>query len=94
VKVIKERFVFSSNENQKLNVKAIWDSLIKNKYAMIAVLINFSINIFNGVRSAIGIYYYKYFFNDTNMMVIVGTLSLVPMLIGVFFSSVITKKLV
>ena len=93
VKISKERFILDAQGSEKLDVKLIIEALVKNKYAVINVTLFFGINLFNYIRQTIAIYYYKYYFEDTNMMVLMGMISLLPTMIGVIFSAPITKKI-
>lgn len=93
VKTVKERFVISSENKEKLSVKLIVETLVKNKYAVISITYIFGLNLFNYVRQGIGIYYYKYYFNDANMLVVMGAVSMLPTMVGAFLSSPITKKI-
>jgi sugar (glycoside-pentoside-hexuronide) transporter len=88
---VKERFVYKADNQVKLNFKVVAETLSKNKYAVISLLFVLALNLFNAVRSAVGIYYYKYYFNDEHMMVIVGSLTMLPTMIGVLLSPKITK---
>lgn len=92
-KVTKERFSNVAQIQEKFSLKLIYDTLAKNKYALISLAFVFALNLFNAVRAAVGIYYYKYYFNDENMIVIVGVLTMLPTMIGVFLSPLITKKI-
>ncbi|WP_339315015.1 glycoside-pentoside-hexuronide (GPH):cation symporter [Paenibacillus sp. FSL R10-2734] len=90
---VKERFTLKVESEVKFNFKLVVETLVKNKYAVISLVFVLALNLFNAIRSAVGIYYYKYFFEDANMMVVVGALTMLPTIIGVFLSPVITKKI-
>ena len=93
VKISKERFIIPKEQQQKFSLKLVFKSLGGNKYAVIAIVYIFAINLFSSIRSAVGIYYYKYYFNDENMLVMVGMISMIPTLIGAFAGTAIAKKI-
>jgi sugar (glycoside-pentoside-hexuronide) transporter len=90
---VKERFTYTPDIQSKFSFKEVVNSLLQNKYAVIAISYIFTINLLTATRSAVGIYYYKYYFNDPNMIVTLGMIMIVPMIIGVLISSPITKKI-
>lgn len=92
VKTSKERFVLNEDRSQ-FNMKSVYKTVLKNKYAMISIIYLFAIQVSSATKQAISIYYYKYYFNDANMIVLVGALIILPMIFGVFISRVITRRL-
>ncbi len=92
-KVSKERFTLQNEQQEPLKIKSILNSLSGNKYALITLAYIFALNLTNAVRSTIGIYYYKYYFHDANMLALVGGITIVPTLVGSFLSPVINKRL-
>jgi Na+/melibiose symporter-like transporter len=54
---------------------------------------NFATSMAHGIRSAIMLHYFKYFFHKEGLMVIFGLVSLFPNLIGIALSSKATKLL-
>ena len=92
VKTSKERFVLDENRNQ-LSIKTVFITVLKNKYALISIIYLFAIQVSSATKQAISIYYYKYYFNDANMIVLVGALMILPIIIGVLISRVITQRL-
>ena len=93
VKTMKERFVIKPEDQPKFDIKLVLDSFLKNKYAVITLLYIFALNLTTAIRNAVAIYYYKYYFSDESMMMAVGMMSLPFMLVGVFLSPAVTKKL-
>ncbi|GGH35299.1 MFS transporter [Paenibacillus segetis] len=93
MRVSKERFVVTKENTGKMDIKTSLGLFLKNKYAVIAVVYSFTINLSSAIRSGVGIYYYKYYFNDENMMITMGLIQLLPLIIGVALSSIMTKKL-
>lgn len=93
VKVIKERFILTKEEQADFSFKLVVETLLKNKYALITIVYVLALNLTNAIRAAVGIYYYKYYFNDPNIMVVIGGLSMLPMFLGVFLSTPLTKKI-
>lgn len=58
---VKERFTLKVESEVKFNFKLVVETLVKNKYAVISLVFVLALNLFNAIRSAVGIYYYKYF---------------------------------
>jgi Na+/melibiose symporter and related transporters len=92
IKVSKERFTLQVEKQESLNIKTIFSSIMGSKYILIELAYLFAINLTISVRASIGIYYYKYYFNDENMLVAIGAIALVPTLIGSIICPVIAKK--
>lgn len=94
--VIKERYIVkTSEENDKktVTIKEMFSAIITNKTALIVYISTFCANLANGIRSGVTIYFFKYFFHNEVLMAIVGTLSMVPTLIGLMFSAKLTKRI-
>lgn len=91
-KIAKERFILQNESNESFNIKAAIDNFIKNKYAVITIVYIFALNLTTSIGSTVGIYYYKYYFNDANMLALVGAITIIPTLLGSFLSPLITKK--
>ncbi|MBK1809971.1 MFS transporter [Clostridium sp. YIM B02505] len=91
--ILKERFVIPRDKDAKYSLKQTADSVLKNKTAIIGLVFIFILNLSNGLKSAIMIHYFKYFFNNEGLMVTMGIVGLVPTMLGVMLSGVITKKI-
>lgn len=91
--VLKERFVIPKDKETKTPLKEIFNCILKNKTAIIALVFLFALNLGNGIRSAIMIHYLKYFFHNEGLMVILGVAGLLPTLIGAILSPIVTKKI-
>jgi sugar (glycoside-pentoside-hexuronide) transporter len=92
VKLSKERFMIPKEQLQKFSLKQVFKSLRGNKYAVIAFVYTFVLTLSGSIRSAVGIYYYKYYFNDENMLVLAGMIAMIPMLVGAFVGALFAKK--
>lgn len=89
---LQERYVVqTSKEEKKPSLKEMFIAVFTNKTAIIVYLFVFANNLANGIRSAIMIHYFKYYFHNDGLMVTMGIVGLFPVLIGVMFSSKITK---
>ncbi|GFP74683.1 MFS transporter [Clostridium fungisolvens] len=91
--ILKERFVIPRDKDAKYSLKQIADSVLKNKTAIIGLVFIFILNLSNGLKSAIMIHYFKYFFHNEGLMVTMGIVGLIPTMLGVMLSGVITKKI-
>lgn len=91
---VKERYVAQvmTNEN-KPSLKEMFVTVITNKYALITFIYIFALNLSGGIRSGLTIYFFKYFFHNEGLMVIAGAVGMLPTLIGVAFSSMVTKRI-
>ena len=89
---LKERYVIPKQKQKKYSLREIANSVIKNKTAIIALVFNFAMNLANGLKSAIMIIYFMYYFHNQNLMVTIGIVGLVPTLIGAVISPLVTKK--
>lgn len=92
-KVVKERFVFEIEAGNKSKFKALFHTIIHNKYVVINLILSCYISITGTLKSTVGIYYYKYYFNDANLVVTMGFITIFPMFLGLFLSSSVTKKI-
>ncbi|MFW2499807.1 MFS transporter [Clostridium diolis] len=90
--VLKERYVIPKDKETKTSFKEIADSILKNKTAIITLVFNFALNLANGLKSAVMIIYFMYYFHNQGLMVTIGIVGLIPTLLGAVISSPITKK--
>jgi sugar (glycoside-pentoside-hexuronide) transporter len=81
-KVVKERFTLQNEKQEQFSLKLIVDSLVKNKYALITVTYIFALTLTTSMRSTVGIYYYKYYFNDASLLSLIGGITILPTLLG------------
>lgn len=90
---IKERYVSTrKKEEKKFSVKEMAVAVFTNKAAIIIYVYVLSMNLATGIRNAIALHYYKYFFHNESIMVAMGIVAIVPTFIGVMFSAKITKR--
>lgn len=91
---IKERYVVVPEKNEKgPSLKEMLVAVFTNKTAIIVYLFILGTNLANGIRAGASIYYFKYYFGNEGLLAIVGLVSLVPTMIGVMFSSKITRRI-
>ncbi|MBK1812288.1 MFS transporter [Clostridium sp. YIM B02505] len=91
---VKERYAAQPKKDEKaLSLKEMFSALISNKTALIVYGYILGLNLSNGFKATLSIYYYKYYFNNEGLVAIVGLLSMVPTLIGVALSGPITKRI-
>ncbi|GFZ33125.1 putative glucitol transport protein GutA [Clostridium zeae] len=91
---IKERYTVQSKKDEKsFSLKEMLSALLSNKTALIVYGYILGINLSNGFKSTLSIYYYKYYFHNEGLVAIIGLVSMVPTLIGVAFSGPVTKRI-
>ncbi|MEH7490642.1 MFS transporter [Neobacillus niacini] len=93
VSSLKERYVVQNKKDEKkLSLKEMSKAVFTNKAAVIIYIYVFAMNLAPGIRNAISLHYYKYYFHNENIMAIMGLVAIVPTFIGVTFSAKITKR--
>lgn len=92
---LKERYVVKEDkkDENKLSLKEMIVTVFTNKTALIAYTYIFAINLSNGIRSTATIYYLKYYFHNEGLMVTIGAISILPVMVGVALSKIITKRI-
>jgi sugar (glycoside-pentoside-hexuronide) transporter len=92
VVTLKERYILvRKNGEKKTTFKRMFFVVFTNKTAVIAYVNAFATSLAYGIRSAIMLHYFKYYFHNEGLMVTSGLVSLFPNLIGVALSSKATK---
>jgi GPH family glycoside/pentoside/hexuronide:cation symporter len=66
--------------------------LLKNKYLLLAVLMNFIMCIQYALSSSATIYYAKWIFKNENLLAIMGGIGIVPMIVGYVLTVPMVKK--
>lgn len=91
---IKERYVTQPKKEEKsISLKEMLTALLKNKTALIVYGYSLGINLANGFKATLAIYYYKYYFHNEGLVAIIGLVSMVPTLLGVALSRPVTKRI-
>ncbi|CUH97048.1 putative membrane protein [Propionispora sp. 2/2-37] len=92
--VLKEKYVIPKKpEEQQYGFKEmLMKAVMKNRTAIIALTFIFSLNLANGVRSAVMIHYLKYFFHNEGLIMLVGAVTLLPTLLGAVLSPMVTRR--
>jgi sugar (glycoside-pentoside-hexuronide) transporter len=92
--VLHERYISKPKVGDKgPSVGKMLKAVLTNKTALIVYMFAFAINLSNGLRNGVQIYYFKYYFNNEMLVTISGMVALLPTLIGVIFSSKFTKRI-
>ncbi|MEH7418612.1 glycoside-pentoside-hexuronide (GPH):cation symporter [Neobacillus drentensis] len=93
VSKIKERYMVETKKDEKSpSFKQMFAATFTNKTAVIIYLGGFGAVLSAGVRSAVQIHFFKYFFHNEGLMAIMGIIALVPALIGVALSHIVIKR--
>lgn len=91
---VKERYVVQPKKDEKsLSLKEMLSALLSNKTALIVYGYILGLNLSNGFKSTLAIYYYKYYFHNEGLVAIIGLVGMLPTLVGVAFSGPITKRI-
>lgn len=77
---------------EKISMKEALTKLFKNKYWVLLLVINFSVNISYGLTGASGIYYAKWIYGNDNLVALMGALGLVPTFLGFALITPLVKK--
>ncbi|MEH7490634.1 MFS transporter [Neobacillus niacini] len=90
---LKEKYIDQNSKGKKrLSFKEMNRAIFTNKAAVIVYTYILAINLANGIRSAIMIHYFKYYFNNEGLLVTFGAVGILPTMIGVMLSGPITKR--
>ncbi|RCW76998.1 MFS transporter [Saliterribacillus persicus] len=93
VRTLKERYVIKPKvEEKNASTKEMFRAVFTDKNAVVVYIYVLAISLATGIRSAIMIHYFKYFFNNESLVVIFGVTSLIPTIIGVMISGKIIKR--
>jgi len=89
---LKERYIVEKNKDEKApSFKQMFVAVFTNRTAVIVYVYGFATSLGNGIRAAVSLHYFKYFFHNEGLMAITGIIALVPSLIGVALSGKVTK---
>jgi len=92
--IIKERYITTPQKGEKgPSVIKMLGVVFSNKTALIVYTFVFAINLVNGLRNGVQIFYMKYYFHNDMLVTISALVAMVPMLLGVMVSSKLTKRI-
>ncbi|MCM3703990.1 MFS transporter [Paenibacillus macerans] len=94
---IKERYIVGSKKDEKSpsspSFKQMFAATFTNKAAIILYVSLFGSTLSAGVRSAVQIHFFKYFFNNEVLMSVMGVIAIVPSILGIALSQMVIKRL-
>ncbi|MGM1020392.1 MAG: MFS transporter [Bacillota bacterium] len=91
---LKERYIVTSSKDEaRPSLKEMLVAVFTNKNAIIVYIYVLALNLANGIRSAVMVHYFKYFFGNEGLVVTVGIVSILPVMIGAVLSPMVTKKI-
>lgn len=91
---IKERYLVTPKKGEKgPSVIKMLAAVFSNKTALIVYTFAFAINLANGLRNGVQIFYMKYYFHNDMLVTVSALVAMVPMLLGVMLSSKLTKHI-
>lgn len=94
VLTLKERYIVERKKGENTpSFKKMLRAVLTNKTAVIVYIYSFSTSLGHGIRSAIMLHYFKYYFHNEGLMVTMGLVSMLPNIIGVALSANATKLL-
>ncbi|MBF6626329.1 MFS transporter [Aerococcaceae bacterium zg-BR9] len=79
-------------EEETITMRESVSKLIKNKYWVLLLVINFAANVSFGLAGASGAYYAKWIYGNDNLIAIMGGLGLLPTLLGFIALTPLVKK--
>lgn len=91
---IKERSDVDTSEKateERFGFKDMITVLAKNTHVLILVLVQILANVFSGLGSAVGTYFFQYIMGDINLASVVGLTTIVGMLTLIFVPALISK---
>lgn len=93
VVTLKEKYVVTHKKGEtRASIKDMFKAVFTNKNAVVVYVYILAITLASGIRSAIMIHYFKYFFGNESLVVIFGLMSLIPTIFGVMISGKIIKR--
>lgn len=90
--VIIDRDSEENKKEEKSSFKEAGLKLVKNKYWIMALALNFLVTIIYSIQGSSGIYYAKWIYNNENLVGITGALGIIPMVSGFIFIGPMIKK--
>lgn len=82
----------SGEEEEPVPFAQAVNYLFHNKYWVIVLLFNLITSVTNNIVGASGAYYCKWIFGNDNLVAIVGSLGLIPVVVGFIISTPVIKK--
>ncbi len=93
VVTLKERYVVKPKTGAKnTTIRQMFKAVFTNKNAVVVYVYILSITLASGIRSAIMIHYFKYYFLNESLVVVFGIMSLIPTILGVMVSGKLVKR--
>lgn len=90
---LKERYIVERKVDEKApSFKRMFVASFTNKTAVIAYLYLFGTVVSNGIRAAISLHFFKYFFQNEGLLAIMGIIGILPTLLGVAISGKLIKR--
>ena len=80
-------------EEEKIPFMEAVQTLFKNKYWVIMLLVNLFVNISYGLSTGGGTYFAKYILGNDNLVALLGAVGLIPTFVGFIVVGPMTKKL-
>ncbi|MCM3160801.1 MFS transporter [Metabacillus litoralis] len=67
-------------------------SMVKNKYAMLLLIMGIFLSAIMGLSASAGLYYAQYVLGDVNLMALIGAATSLPVIVSLFFIAPVVKK--
>ncbi|MDR1903294.1 MAG: glycoside-pentoside-hexuronide (GPH):cation symporter [Treponema sp.] len=80
-------------EEEKISFSTSVKLLFQNKYWVMVLLVNFSVAIYGGLASGSSIYYTKWILKNENLVALMGTITMLPTLVGFVITKPLAKRI-
>jgi len=90
---IQERYANTHTTDSRVPLREMVKIVLTNRYVLIPYMFVFAINLSAGMRSALTIYLFRYYFHSTELMAVAGAAGFLPILLGVGLSRWVTNTL-
>ncbi|HFI0700923.1 TPA: glucose PTS transporter subunit IIA [Streptococcus suis] len=90
--VATEKTAVNTEVEDKINYKEALSKLVKNKYWLILIVLNFATQVTWSINGAAGTYYAKWIYGNDNLVAMTGGLGLIASIIGFVTLAPLVKK--
>lgn len=79
-------------EEEQMTMRDALSKLVKNKYWVLLLIVNFAANVSYGLTGTSGAYYAKWIYGNDNLVAVMGGLGLIPTFLGFALLTPLVKK--
>ncbi|WP_425755236.1 MFS transporter [Ihubacter sp. rT4E-8] len=88
-----ERLPADGSKTEKQSLKAVMTALLKNKYWLLCIVINFACNLAMAVESGVAVFYYQYNHGDMGLLSMWASMAMLPAAAAYVVMGILVKKL-